>query len=71
MTIDGCFVVHEIKIFEREDGYIIRMPNKKVLSTGKFSDTAHPINMETREMVNNAIIRAYEEERENQREENK
>lgn len=61
MTIDGCFVIHEIKILEKEDGFIISMPNKKK-SNGKFADVAHPINSETREQINNAIIEAYKKE---------
>ena len=61
MTIDGCFVVHEIKILEKEDGFIVSMPNKKK-SNGKFSDIAHPINTETREQINNAVIEAYKKE---------
>ena len=61
MTIDGCFVIHEIKILEKEDGFIVSMPNKKK-NNGKFSDIAHPINTETREQINNAIIEAYKKE---------
>ena len=68
MTFDNCFVVHEIKIFERDDSFVIRMPGRKKLSTGKFSDSAHPINTETREMIDNAIIRAYKDELANPRE---
>ena len=61
MTIDGCFVVHEIKILEKDDGFIVSMPNKKK-SNGKFADIAHPINVETREQINNAVIEAYKKE---------
>ncbi len=61
MTIDGCFVIHEIKILEKEDGFIVSMPNKKKTS-GKFTDIAHPINTETRELINNTVIEAYKKE---------
>lgn len=64
MTIDNCFVVHEIKILEKDDGFIVSMPNKKKAS-GKFTDIAHPINTETRELINNAVIEAYKKELEN------
>ena len=59
ITIDGCFVVHDVKVIQKEDGYNVNMPNKKNLS-GKFTDIVHPINTETRELVNNAVIDAYE-----------
>lgn len=59
ITIDGCFVVHDIKVTERADGLVVRMPNKKS-SSGEFFDIVHPINQETRELVNKTIIEAYE-----------
>lgn len=59
ITIDSCFVVHDIKILEKEDGYIVSMPSKKNLS-GKFSDIVHPINTETRALVDKTVIEAYE-----------
>lgn len=63
MTIDSCFVVHDIRVLEKEDGYIVSMPSKKNNNTGKFSDIVHPINTETREMINKAVIEAYEAEK--------
>lgn len=59
ITIDGCFVVHDVKVIEREDGFTVNMPNRK-LANGKFTDLAHPINQETREMFNKAVLDAYE-----------
>lgn len=60
ITIDDQFVVHEIKVIEGEDGLFIAMPSKK-LPTGEYKDIAHPINKETRTMLQDAILRAYEE----------
>ena len=53
ITIDDCFVVHDIKIFEREDDYSIAMPSRKT-SDGKYKDIAHPLNSETRELLQSA-----------------
>ncbi len=58
VTIDECFVVHDIKIFEREDGYAIAMPSRKT-ADGKYKDIAHPLNQETREMLQEIIIAEY------------
>ena len=58
VTIDECFVVHDIKIFEREDGYAIAMPSRKT-SDGKYKDIAHPLNSETREMLQTIILAEY------------
>ena len=60
VTIDDCFVVHDIKIFEREDGYAIAMPSRKT-NDGEFKDIAHPLNTETREELRDAILAAYNE----------
>lgn len=58
ITIDDCFVVHDIKIFEREDSYSIAMPSRKT-SDGKYKDIAHPLNSETRELLQSAILTAF------------
>ncbi len=60
ITFDNQFVVHEIKVIEGENGTFIAMPSKK-LSGGEFKDIAHPINRETRAMLQEAILAAYEE----------
>ena len=58
VTIDECFVVHDIKIFEREDGFAIAMPSRKT-TDGKYKDIAHPLNSETREMLQSIILSEY------------
>ena len=47
MTIDDCFVVHDIKVIEGQEGYFIAMPSRKA-SDGEYKDIVHPINTETR-----------------------
>ena len=59
VTFDGEFVVHDIKVIESQNGPFIAMPSKKTPS-GEFKDIAHPINAETREKVQKAILEAYE-----------
>ena len=58
VTIDECFVVHDIKIFERDDGFAIAMPSRKT-SDGRYKDIAHPLNSETREMLQDLILAEY------------
>lgn len=60
ITIDDCFVVHDIKIFERDDGYAIAMPSRKTMD-GKYKDIAHPLNSETRELLQSVILTRYRE----------
>ena len=58
MTIDECFVVHDIKVINGKDGLFISMPNRKT-PEGEYKDIAHPINTETREQIKNASLDAY------------
>ena len=61
ITIDDCFVVHDIKVIEGADGPFIAMPSRKT-NDGEFKDIAHPLNTETRENLRNAILAAYADE---------
>lgn len=61
ITIDGCFVVHDLRVVETESGLFVAMPNKR-LGTGEFRDVAHPINNETRDHITKLVIEKYKEE---------
>ncbi len=60
VTFDGSFVVHDIKVIEGQEKLFVAMPSRKT-PEGEFKDIAHPINAETREFLQNAIISKYEE----------
>lgn len=59
ITIDDVFVVHDIKVIEGEKGLFIAMPSKKA-TDGEYRDIAHPINSETREVIQKIILDAYD-----------
>lgn len=58
VTIEDCFVVHDIKVIESSDGAFIAMPSRKT-NDGEYKDIAHPLNSETREILKQAILTAY------------
>ena len=58
ITIDDCFVVHELRVIEGDTGLFVAMPSRKRAS-GEYKDIAHPINHETREMIEKKVIEAY------------
>ncbi len=60
ITIDDVFVIHDIKIIEGEKGIFIAMPSRKT-SEGDYKDIAHPINSDTRNMIQDIILKKYEE----------
>ena len=59
VLLDDSFAVHDIRIIEGEKGLFIAMPSKKT-PNGGYRDIAHPINPETREKIQKAILEAYE-----------
>lgn len=59
ITIDGEFVVHDLRVIEGKDGLFVAMPSRKNEKTGEYSDICHPINTETRNAINKAIVEAY------------
>jgi stage V sporulation protein G len=61
ITLDNCFVVRGLKIIEGASGLFIAMPSRK-RKDGTFQDIAHPINMDTREWLENQVISAYKVE---------
>ena len=48
------------KVIEGEKGLFIAMPSKKS-ADGEYRDIAHPINSETRSMLEEIILKSYEE----------
>ena len=59
IIIDDCFVIHDIKIIEGAEGNFIAMPSRKT-PDGEYKDSAHPINAETRELIKDRILEAYD-----------
>ena len=58
ITLDDEFVVHDIKVIEGEKGLFIAMPSRKT-SNGEYRDIAHPINSQTREQIQDIILKEY------------
>ena len=61
ITIDDCFVIHDLKVIEGNEGYFVAMPSIKT-SDGGYKDLAHPINTETRQTLIDTIIEAFKDE---------
>lgn len=61
ITLDHCFVVRDLKIIHGNTGLFVAMPAKR-RKDGTFKDIAHPLNSETRERMERAILAEYERE---------
>lgn len=61
VTFDNAFVIRGLKIINGNTGYFVSMPSRK-RKDGTHQDIAHPINNETRKMIEDKVLAAYEEE---------
>ena len=60
VTFDGCFVVHDIKIIDGQEGPFVAMPSRKI-GDGEFRDVAHPIQQFMRDMIREAVFKEYDD----------
>lgn len=60
ITIDDAIAIHDIKVIHANDHLFVVMPNKKT-ADGNYKDIVHPINSETRTLIERAVIEEYEE----------
>ncbi|MFI3164438.1 MAG: septation regulator SpoVG [Bacillota bacterium] len=58
ITIDDCFVVHDIKIIQGTESPFIAMPSRKT-QEGEYKDVAHPIATSTRELLSKVVLDEY------------
>ena len=63
ITIDDCFVVHDVKVLEGTEDYFIAMPSKKT-PDGEYKDVVHPINTETRELLKDVVLAEFKKVKE-------
>jgi len=62
IVFDACFLVSDLKIIQGPTGLFLSMPSKRK-KNGEFKDVAHPLNRETREMLERRIFEEYEKAR--------
>jgi len=58
VTLDDMFVIHDVKVVEGQNGLFVAMPSRKTPG-GEFRDIAHPINTFAREVIQDAVLKAY------------
>jgi len=59
IVLDHCFMVNDIKVIQGRDGFFISMPSRRKRN-GRFKDVAHPLNNETRRMIEDQILAQYD-----------
>ena len=58
MVLDGAFAVHDMKIIAGQDRLFLAMPSKR-LADGGFRDIVHPIDPNTRGMLERLVLDEY------------
>ncbi len=58
VTIDNVMVIHDIKVIEGDKGWFIAMPSRQT-ADGEYRDIVHPLNTETRQMLQDTILAEY------------
>ncbi len=61
ITFDNCFIVRDLKVIKGNNGLFVAMPSKK-RKDGSYRDTAHPLNNETRQMIESKVLEEYNKE---------
>lgn len=61
ITFDDSFIVRDVKVIHGNSGLFVAMPSKK-RKDGSFKDVAHPLNNETRRMIESKVLEEYESE---------
>ncbi len=58
MVFDGCFIIRDMKVIQSDKGLFVSMPSRRK-KDGTFKDIVHPLNSDTRTLVEQTIIEEY------------
>ena len=58
ILLDDIIAIHDIRIINGDNGLFVAMPSRKT-ATGGYRDIVHPITQEGRDIIESAIIEAY------------
>ena len=58
IVFDNCFIVRDLKVIEGDKGFFVSMPSRR-RKDGTFRDIVHPLNAETRKMIEDRIVEEY------------
>ncbi len=60
VVFDNSFIIRDLKIIEGNKGLFVSMPSRK-RKDGTFRDIVHPLNAETRQMIEGRVIKEYDQ----------
>lgn len=61
VTLNGAFVIHDVRVIEGTKGLFVTMPNRKD-PDGEYHDICHPITAEARDIIINSVLDKFHQE---------
>ena len=64
VTVSGAVAIHGIRVMNSRKGLFVAMPASNYVDENgetKFSESAHPISKESRDMLNSKVMEAYDQ----------
>ena len=58
VVFDNCFIIRDLKVIEGDKGFFVSMPSRR-RKDGSFRDIVHPLDSDTRKMIEDRIIAEY------------
>lgn len=58
IVFDNAFIIRDLKVIEGLKGLFVSMPSRK-RKDGTFRDVVHPLNPDTRRMIEERVVAAY------------
>ena len=58
IVFDNAFIIRDLKVIEGIKGLFVSMPSRK-RKDGTFRDVVHPLNPETRNMIEDRVVQEY------------
>ena len=59
IVFDNSFIIRDLKVIEGDKGLFVSMPSRR-RKDGTFRDIVHPLNVETRKMIEDSVIAEYQ-----------
>ncbi|OLN27596.1 SpoVG family protein [Desulfosporosinus metallidurans] len=58
VNLNDCFAIRNVKVMDSTKGLFVAMPSYRA-GNGEYKDICFPVTKEFRELLNNAVIEAY------------
>ncbi len=58
IVFDNAFIIRDLKVIEGHKGLFVSMPSRK-RKDGTFRDVVHPLNPETRRLIEERVVSEY------------